>query len=417
MKIRRVIINNFRGIKHKEISFEDSNKNIINFMILIGDNGCGKTAILEAITKAFVPIVRTINKNAVKERDLTNTDISYGINSTAINICVQIDSEEFNWTNSRRIYIKNQVYTGLKIDTTRGPAIKKKYHLCYSEERLPLILYYGTDRVVRKVPRRVKKRKFNVEDSLNQCFDNISYFKEFYDWFSAEQNEEKRKKKENPEYLNIRLRCVRDAIERMIPNYGYLRIVHNPSRMIMTNEQAEDLMVEQLSDGYKTILSMVSDIAKRLSMAYPKSQNPLEESAVILIDELDLHLHPRWQKTVVADLKRTFPNCQFIVTTHSPFIIQSLQKQEVLNIERDIDNYKTGSFEGWSIEEIQEYLMGIQTRTANYSLLLENFTSAVDNGNIKDVERFGTELKQMIHHSSPEKALIEMDMRMVREDD
>lgn len=74
-------------------------------------------------------------------------------------------------------------------------------------------------------------------------------------------------------------------------------------------------------------------LAIKPGMANPDSLNPLEEKAVILIDELDLHLHPKWQKEIVADLKRTFPNSQFIVSTHSPFIVQSLDADELFDIE------------------------------------------------------------------------------------
>lgn len=102
--------------------------------------------------------------------------------------------------------------------------------------------------------------------------------------------------------------------------------------MLMTNEEGIDLQIDQMSGGYKAVLSVVADIAKRLSIANPYSKNPLGEEAVILIDELDLHLHPKWQKTIVGDLKRTFPNCQFIITTYSPFIIQALSADELFDI-------------------------------------------------------------------------------------
>lgn len=111
-----------------------------------------------------------------------------------------------------------------------------------------------------------------------------------------------------------------------------------------------DLQIDQLSGGYKAVLSVIADIAKRLSMANPDSQNPLEEDAVILIDELDLHLHPKWQKEIVDDLKRTFPNCQFIVSTHSPFVIQSLNAEELFDIKTMQYAGEEGSYKGWSIE-------------------------------------------------------------------
>lgn len=149
----------------------------------------------------------------------------------------------------------------------------------------------------------------------------------------------------------------------MIKGYSNLRIELAPARMVMTNADGVDLQIDQLSGGYKAVLSVIADIAdiaKRLSMANPDSQNPLEEDAVILIDELDLHLHPKWQKEIVDDLKRTFPNCQFIVSTHSPFVIQSLNAEELFDIKTMQYAEEEGSYKGWSIEAIQEHKMGVE---------------------------------------------------------
>lgn len=123
-------------------------------------------------------------------------------------------------------------------------------------------------------------------DSLRNCFDNVNYFRDFYDWFKTEEDIELRGLRENPDYRNPRLDCVRTALERMIPGYSNLRIELNPSRMLLTNNEGIDLQIDQLSGGYKAVLSVVADIAKRLAIANPQSVNPLEEEAVILIDEL-----------------------------------------------------------------------------------------------------------------------------------
>jgi len=80
----------------------------------------------------------------------------------------------------------------------------------------------------------------------------------------------------------------------------------------------------QLSDGYKTLLGLVIDLSMRMGLANPHLGDPLQAEAVVMIDEVDLHLHPAWQQRVLGDLLRTFPNTQFIVTTHSPFVVETL---------------------------------------------------------------------------------------------
>lgn len=331
MKIKYLEMINFRNMKSSRIDFSNE-----QFTVLIGDNGSGKTSIIEGITKGFVPIIRTINSEAVKQCDLSNKDITYGTAATAITLKIELDNEEYTWTNRRRLSSAVQfehVSENKEKSQNDLKQLKAKYLKCIENKKMPLVLYYGTDRIIRDVPIRGHIKNFEVTDSLRNCFDNVNYFRDFYDWFKTEEDIELREMRSNKAYRNPRLDCVRTALERMIKGYKNLRIELTPSRMLMTNSEGIDLQIEQLSGGYKAVLSVVADIAKRLSIANPETMNPLEEEAVILIDELDLHLHPKWQKTIVDDFKRTFPNCQFIISTHSPFIIQAISADELFDLE------------------------------------------------------------------------------------
>lgn len=225
-----------------------------------------------------------------------------------------------------------------------------------------------------------------------------------------------RELRNNKNYQNVRLNSVRSAIERMIKGYSNLRIELAPSRMLLTNEQGIDLQVDQLSGGYKAVLSVVADIAKRLSIANPESENPLEE-AVILIDELDLHLHPKWQKTIVDELKRTFPNCQFIISTHSPFIIQSLKAEELYDISEMKYADECGNYNGWSIDTIQEQKMGVETKTLRFNELMNRFSVAVDNEEYAMAMKLYDQLVEMVHPNSHERKLLDLDMEMIKADD
>lgn len=404
---------NFRNMKSQSISFEGK-----KFVALIGDNGSGKTTILEAITKAFVPVLRTVNSPAFKDCDLTNHDIKHGANSAAVKIGITLNDKRYVWTNKRRLSSQIPFEEGIddkEQDALR--ALKKVYAKCVEDKKLPLVLYYGTDRIIREVPRRGHIKTFEITDALNYCFDNVNYFRDFYDWFKTEEDVELRGIRENKDYKNLKLNGVRDAIERMIKGYSNLRIELQPSRMIMTNSDGVDLQIEQLSGGYKAVLSVVADIAKRLSIANPDSKNPLEEEAVILIDELDLHLHPKWQKCIVDDLKRTFPNCQFIISTHSPFIIQSLNAEELFDISEMQFADEKGMYSGWSIDMIQEEIMGVERKTPIYNHLMRKFSDAVDEEEYLLVKKFYEELIKMVHPDSRERRILDLDMEMVDSND
>ena len=107
-------------------------------------------------------------------------------------------------------------------------------------------------------------------------------------------------------------------------------------------------------------MSLIVDIAYRMATLNPqlKEQALLETPGVVLIDELDLHLHPKWQRLVVADLKKIFPKVQFIATTHSPFVIQSLEAGELISL--DEEQYVNAPYSGQSIEDIAEEIMGVE---------------------------------------------------------
>lgn len=181
--------------------------------------------------------------------------------------------------------------------------------------------------------------------------------------------------------------------------------------MVMTNSEGVDLQIDQLSGEYKAVLSVIADIAKRLSIANPDSLNPLEEEAVILIDELDLHLHPKWQKEIVADLKRTFPNSQFIVSTHSPFIVQSLDADELFDI-KIIQYAEEGNYRGWSIEAIQEHKMGVEPKTTIFNQYLEEFSAAMDEEDYEKAKILYEELKEMVSPGSNESKILKLDIKI-----
>lgn len=415
MRIKFLEVMNFRNMKSNRIEF--SNK---QFTVLIGDNGTGKTSIIEGITKGFVPVIRAINSEAVKQCDLNNKDITFGTASTSVTLKIELDDKEYTWTNRRRkssLVQFDQTVENKDKSQHDLKQLKAKYMKCVEDKRLPLVLYYGTDRIIRDVPVRGHIKDFEVTDSLRNCFDNINYFRDFYDWFKTEEDVELRELRNNKSYHNPRLDCVRNALEKMIKGYKNLRIELNPSRMLMTNSEGMDLQIEQLSGGYKAVLSVVADIAKRLSIANPEVKNPLEEQAVILIDELDLHLHPKWQKTIVDDLKRTFPNCQFIISTHSPFIIQSIGADELFDIESMSYAGEEGTYNGWSIESIQEKKMGVKLKTEKYNNLITTFSKAIDNEDYKIAKRMYQELVKMMNPESSERKIIDMDMEMVNTDD
>ena len=184
-----------------------------------------------------------------------------------------------------------------------------------------------------------------------------------------------------------------------------------------------DFLLNELGFGYQCMLSWVFDFIKKMFDKYPDSENPLSEPAILLVDEIDLHLHPQWQRHVLNDLCKLFPATQIIVTTHSPLVIQSVGNMNLYVLKNvDSKTVSTGfdfkTFQGWSVEEILSELMelGPNLRTENYQKLRDEFEHAMNTGDTVKGIKYYEELKKMLHPTSVERDILDMDFAQLKED-
>jgi predicted ATP-binding protein involved in virulence len=142
----------------------------------------------------------------------------------------------------------------------------------------------------------------------------------------------------------------------------------------INQEETKTLRIEQLSDGYRTTLAMIMDIAARMASANPELKNPLETEGIILIDEVELHLHPGWQQTILPPLLETFPNVQFIVTTHSPQVLTTVPSSSIKAIQWDSSEQPNlmpsiEFSEGAESQQLLEDILGIKPRPQNIDIV------------------------------------------------
>jgi predicted ATP-binding protein involved in virulence len=216
---------------------------------------------------------------------------------------------------------------------------------------------------------RAKRRckKPDRTDAYQNCLNPISTQKYFVQWMRKQEYAQAQRKNKISQ-----LQGVSQAIVDCIPNAVrvYYDILDEVLRIEWADGSLQDFGV--LSDGYRNMLAMVADMAWRATMLNPHlgAEAPAKVGGVVLIDELDLHLHPKWQRTVVDSLRRVFPNVQFIATTHSPFIIQSLRDGELINLD---EGAQPAPYEGKSPEDIAEFVQGVPMpqRSARYQAMFE----------------------------------------------
>ncbi|MFO5438879.1 MAG: AAA family ATPase, partial [Dolichospermum sp.] len=226
-----------------------------------------------------------------------------------------------------------------------------------------------------------------------------SDFRIFFEWFRKQEDLENELRLENsPNYQDKQLEAVRQAISSLIPNFNKLRVRRSPLRMTLQKD-GEELIVNQLSDGEKCLLAMVGDLARRLAIANPGLENPLDGFGVVLIDEIELHVHPKWQREIIPALIRTFSNCQFIVTTHSPQVISQIKPQGIYILEKtdtDIIAKRPESSYGRDSNQILEDLMDVPERPQEIKQDLLKLFRLIDEGNLETAKELRKELAKTI---------------------
>lgn len=197
-------------------------------------------------------------------------------------------------------------------------------------ETLPLIAYHGTGRLWRQ--RRTwgatrSKRARSRLDGYASCLEAASDEKSFVDWLKAMEWTEFQEG-----HPPLGLLAVRKTIRELVPGCADLRYRSKEGEIVATFKDGRRLPTRLLSDGFRTILGLTADLAWRCATLNPHlgERAALETPGVVLVDEIDLHLHPNWQRRILDDLRQSFPRVQFVLTTHSPFIVQSLRAGEVI---------------------------------------------------------------------------------------
>jgi len=354
-KLQRLKITNFRLIEQLEIYFNED----IN--VIIANNGAGKTTILDAVAIGLGVMVNQFHDSLpFKEQDLRINAQNKIENFMRISLK---STSNLVWDIS-----KNKSKISTKMKSLIPPKYGNKEIIAFSdriidsqyEEKdfvMPLVIYYKTNRAIFDAPMRKRnfKKEFSRFDALDGVLKRDANFHRLFQWFDVMENQERKERDEkwDKSYRLGVLEEVRKAIEGMLPDFKNPHIETNPLRFMI--DKVEDgkitsLNIEQLSDGYRTVLAMVMDISARMSQANPHIGN--NSKAIILIDELDLHLHPKWQQTILSDLRETFPNAQFIVTTHSPHIISSIEKEKLFKLENRKIQYQYQSTYGKPIDEL-----------------------------------------------------------------
>ena len=401
MKVKRLKMNSFRGISDLTLEFDTDEPTVF-----IGINGVGKTSILECLAILLSWLTKRIQTPNSNGRSFDEDHIKNGCKETHNEITISIN----DW--SEVVWSLTKVRKGRSKDTSSNLGdLKRVVDRIHSQlddpsyAALPLAVYYPTNRAVFDIPLKIRtKHSFEPITAYDEVLTGEQVdFRRFFEWFREREDLENELRLNNTnEYRDRQLEAVRYALANLVDGFSNLRVRRSPLRMTV-NKQGEELIVNQLSDGEKCLLALAGDLARRLAIANPdRNYNPLEGSGVVLIDEIELHLHPKWQRAIIPNLKKTFPNCQFIITTHSPQVISDLKWVHLLrSTSEGIAIERVPSF-GKDSNRILETLMGTPERPQEIKEALRTLFRHIDKGDLDKARRERQELAHKMGEEDPE---------------
>ena len=384
MKLKSVDIENYRAIEKLELPLDPS------LTVLHGDNGYGKTSVLSAIAVGLGHEDMLGSYLDISTIDLCEEDWREGAGHPRV--VVEDTNGNIGERRGDEVADEQKERNRIARKEAMQPLLDKA--LATEDKEMPIVAFYGTERTFSDMPDRgLSQRDPQFEPSrraaLEEALSARTDFKGFLAWFSLKEHEELRRLKyqldsnyqlEDLDYHLKDLSAVRQAISSMLPEVSDPRTELNPPRFVVSQKsehgQVEKLSLDQLSGGYRIVLALAADLARRMAQGNPHLDDPLKSEAVVLIDEVELHLHPGWQQRILGDLQRTFPNAQFIVSTHSPQVLTTVESQHIVKLHWEDDRIVAGAPEGatYGAEagDVLSLVMGVNERPDN------NFTKDLD---------------------------------------
>ncbi|MBN1488048.1 MAG: AAA family ATPase [Anaerolineae bacterium] len=382
MKLNRLTLTNVRAFEQAEFEFHPG------MNLLVGINGAGKSTVLDALrimlsqtlpefTAATKRIAIPFEKDdiAVGQGALT-ANLEFEAAGVAFEHLVHLPREDHVVDEIREGQVRDQTYELVEhnVLTPNQSRILKPLR---KKREQPLAVHFSTRRSlpIMKSPGKSETAK-NQASAFVHALDNDRglHIYELAQWWLV-QEALSTEKPELARYLTV----LNDALSVFLDNCTNLRAVREPEETLLIDKEGATLDVRQLSDGERSVLALVLDVARRLAKVNPDLENPLEKGkAVVLIDELDLHLHPSWQRTIVNKLTRTFPKCQFIATTHSPQILGEVSPENITILEYGEAPYHPLQSLGMDSNWILQFLMGDTDRNRTISQKLDSISELIE---------------------------------------
>ena len=382
MRVTSLKLANLRAIKAAEFHFQPG------FNLLVGVNGVGKTTVLDALAVCLSTVVRRANRVRRYAVSFDIADMRMGADALDVECVIESGEENARYGymlhTPRERTVAREEKAGMpreQVHDTPGKAefVGEPPPAATGDEPggRPLAILFSTNRAVPSERAPAKSAAAGgVTAAFSGALSNRRGLRlvEFEAWMRVQEA----LSSERPTAKRV-LTAFRTAVTRFLPDYRNPRLGGESvsGSFLLIDRSATTLPVELLSDGERGVLAMVMDLTRRLAQANPAMEDPAAEAeAVVMIDEIELHLHPAWQRRIVHNLTAAFPRCQFIATTHSPQVIGEVEHDRIQIIANGEVYSPTHSF-GVDSSRVLEEIMDADPRTRKIKALLAQLSQEV----------------------------------------
>jgi len=344
MFVESLSLKNFKGISKVDLKFDP------NINLIVGINGVGKSTVLDALRVLLTSLTSRVEGVHQKTRRFNNDYIKNDRDYLLADIRLRLPNQKIaDWSITR--YRKGSTseteqssdHESLNdfISPLRNRLEREKI-LGHYRASVPIAVYYNVHRAYKSIDDKRKLSITKVKTTPLSAYENAleatgTDFESLEKWFGYRYKWHKKSPNYEKESVDRQLMAVQSAIKAFLPHCTDMWFDEEGSKSLHIKKNGQDFKLSQMSDGEISLIALVADIARRLAIANPGDDlvTPLDGQGMILVDEVDLHLHPGWQRELIKRFKETFPSCQFFFTTHSPQVIGHVEPKHIWLFKRD----------------------------------------------------------------------------------
>ncbi len=404
MVIQELVIENFKGIAHCVLQFQPG------FNLLIGNNGAGKTSILEAASVALGGYIAGIDD--VATRNFNQDEIRRSSRSTGDGSYTHQYETPVKVTCKARLHGASMQWTRRKSSVKASRSTVEPRDICKIAARaardpesvLPVLSYQSAARTwmqKREANENIFGSQFDRTVGYRHCLEDASDPKSLVNWCAHMEHVSWQLEKPIGEYEAVK-RALTTFMSVM--NDGVVAQVRYEKRTgeLSYLENGVYLPIRLLSAGYQSIIWMVLDIAYRMALLNPDLREEAAQSpGVVLIDEMDMHLHPKWQWNIIGALQKTFPNVQFIAATHSPILIAACKDGNLIFVEQD-GAFSRGTDFGMEVNDVLTYTQGSSAMLPDVRAMLDHIYQLIDSEALECADRELDQAQALLGAQHPE---------------